>query len=315
MDKAMNTHEYTKEIREIINEPRKQFHLIKDKNFWSQLCSSLDVIEDCDLAITAFVEGDLGESFGEKYLKLYGLLQALFLQQDAVTNLCESLGLQNDISSHPKLKEIRDIRNDSVGHPTKRGKYKSYHFISRTSIKKMGFTLVSDFENSETKSRKISVADLIEDQKKYLSNILKNVIDISRTEEKEHKDKFKMEKLEELFPDTLSYYFQKISEDIGKPDRAELGRMDVRLIRGIMDKLKESLQRRGIEIETYQSIAYIYEVLEYPMAELEEYFDKQIANEDPEIKDKAANIFAHFAREQLLELKEIAKEIDDEYSS
>ena len=311
----MKTQEYTQEIRDIINEPRKQFHLIKNEKFWSQLCSSLDVIEDCDLAIASFVDGDFGKDFGEKYLKLYGILQALFLQQDAVTNLCESLGLPNDISAHPKLKEIRDIRNDSVGHPTKRGEYKSYHFISRTSIEKMGFTLVSDFENSETKSRKISVIDLIEDQKKYLTSILKNVIDILRTEEKEHKEKFKMEKLEGLFPDTLSYYFQKIFEDIGKLDRAELGRIDVRLIRDVMDKLKEALQRRGIEIETYESIRYLDKVLEHPIAELEKYFDKLIANEEPEIKDETAYIFAHFAKEHLLELKKIAKEIDDEYSS
>ena len=117
----MKIHKYTQEIRDIINEPRKQFHLIKNKKFWNQLCSSLDVIEDCDLAITAYIDGDFGTDHGEKYLKLYGILQALFLQQDAVANLCESLGLPNGLSSHPKLKDIRDIRNDSVGHPTKRG--------------------------------------------------------------------------------------------------------------------------------------------------------------------------------------------------
>ncbi|MBA7691897.1 hypothetical protein ES703_100452 [subsurface metagenome] len=311
----MKIHKYTQEIRDIINEPRKQFHLIKNKKFWNQLCSSLDVIEDCDLAITAYIDGDFGTDHGEKYLKLYGILQALFLQQDAVANLCESLGLPNGLSSHPKLKDIRDIRNDSVGHPTKRGKFKSYHFIARTSIEKPGFTLVSDFENCETKSRDISVIDLIKDQRKYLTGILKNVINILRTEEKEHKEKFKMEKLEAIFPKTLSYYFQKIFENIGKTECAQLGLMDVKLINGVMEKLKEALQNRGIEIDTYDSFKYLYEELEYPIMELKLYFESIITKEEPRINEKAAYIFAYFIREQLFELKKIANEIDDEYSS
>jgi hypothetical protein len=35
-----------------------------------------------------------------------------------------------------------------------------------------------------------------------------------------------------------------------------------------MDKIKESLQKRGIEIDTYDSIKYHYELLEYPITEL-----------------------------------------------
>jgi len=123
-------YKYTREIRDFINKPIKQFNLLKNHKLWNQLCSSLDVIGDSDLAISAYINSEFGTDDGEKYLRLYGALQALFLQQDAVTNMCESLGLPNNLTSHPKLKEIRDIRNDSIGHPTKRGNYKSYHFIS-----------------------------------------------------------------------------------------------------------------------------------------------------------------------------------------
>ncbi|KAF5433529.1 hypothetical protein C5S39_01515 [Candidatus Methanophagaceae archaeon] len=306
---------YTQEIRDFINEPRKQFNLLKNPKFWNQLCSSLDVIGDSDLAIDAYINSEFGKDDGEKYLSLYGVLQALFLQQDAVTNLCESLGLKNNLIANPKLKEIRDIRNDSIGHPTKRGNYKSYHFISRITIEKFGFQLISDYENNKTTIRDISVIDLIKEQRKDLSEILKKVINDLQAEEKAHKEMFKMEKLEAVFPDTLSYYIGKIFENIGKPDRAPLGQGNVKLVKKVMGKLKEALQKRGIELGTYDSINYVYDLLEYPITELEQYFDWLIAKKKPRINDKTAYIFAYFISEHLSKLKEIAKGIDDEYSS
>jgi len=306
-------YKYTQEIRDLINEPRKQFNLLKNLKFWHQLCSSLDVICDSDLAIDAYINSDFDKDDGEKYLRLYGVLQALFLQQDAVSNLCESLALQNDLTSHPNLKEIRDIRNDSIGHPTKRGNYKSYHFLSR--VTKSRFQLISDYENDRTTIRDISVIDLINEQRKYLPEILKKVINGLKAEEKAHKEKFKMEKLEAVFPGILSYSLEKIFENIGKLDRAQLGLMHVKLVKDDMDKLKESLQKRGIEIDTYDSIKIIYKLLEYPITELERYFDRLTAKEESRINDKTAEIFTYFIRDQLSQLTEIVKEIDEEYSS
>jgi len=309
-------YKYTQEIRKFINKPKKQYILLKNHKFWNQLCSSLFVIEDSNLAIDAYLNNEFSKDSGEKYLRLYGLFQALYLQQDAVKHLCESLGLSNNLIANPKLKEIRDIRNDSIGHPTKRGNYKSYHFISRVSITKSGFQLISDYGNSKITFRNISVIDLIKEQREYLSKILiKKVINALKGEEKAHKERFKMEKLEDVFPETFSYYIEKIFENIGKLEHAKFGLMQVELVQEVMDKLKESLQKRGIEIDTYDSIKYLYELLEYPITELELYFDKLIVKEKPRINDKTAYIFAYFIREQLSQLKEIAKEIDNEYSS
>ena len=307
-------YKYTREIRDFINKPIKQFNLLKNHKLWNQLCSSLDVIGDSDLAISAYINSEFGTDDEEKYLRLYGVLQALFLQQDAVTNLCESLGLPNNLTSYPKLKEIRDIRNDSIGHPTKRGNHKSYHFISRASITKTGFQLISDYGNNKTTFEDISVIDLIEEQRKYLSEILKKVINVLKAEERAHKEGFKMEKLEAVFIG-LPYDIEKIFENIGKSDRAQLGLMQVKSVKKVMDKLKESLQKRGVEIDAYDSIKYFYTLLEYPITELKLYFDRLIAKKEPRINDETAHIFAYFIRGQLSELKEIAKEIDDEYSS
>ena len=82
---------------------------------------------------------------GSSYILAYGFLQALFLQQDAVRNLYEALQLPSE--PDPLLAEIRELRNDAIGHPTKRGggkgKGKSFSFISRPSISKSGFQLMT----------------------------------------------------------------------------------------------------------------------------------------------------------------------------
>jgi len=44
------------------------------------------------------------------------------------------------------------------------------------------------------------------------------------------------------------------------------------------------------------------------------YFDRVIAKKEPRINDKTAYIFVYFISEQWSKLKEIAKEIDDDYS-
>ncbi len=83
-------HKHTGKIRDIINRPTQKFNLLKDLAVHSQLCSSLDTIEDSDLAIEAYVNKSTKDT-GNQYLRLYGVLQALILQQDAVKHLSESV--------------------------------------------------------------------------------------------------------------------------------------------------------------------------------------------------------------------------------
>jgi hypothetical protein len=308
-------YEYTEKIRYFINKPRKQHILLKDVKYWNQLCSSLDVIEDSDLAIKAYLDRDFSQDDGGKYLRIYGLLQAMFLQQDAVEHLCESLGFSSDLTMYPKLKEIRDIRNDSVGHPTKRNKHKAYHFISRITIQKSGFQLVSYDKDGKLSFKDIIVQDLVNEQKECLSEILEKVINILEKEEKEHKEKFKMEKIETIFKH-LPFYISNVFEHIGESKPKQLGVMHIKIIKEkILDKFRNSLNDRGLEIDTYDSIKDIYELLEYPLSELELFFDESKIEKEKIINHKTAYIFAFFIGKKLKKLEEIAKEMDDDYSN
>lgn len=310
---------YTERIRDIINKARKKHLLMKNLRLWFQLCSSIDVIEDSDLAIDAYRNNKLGESKDILYLLVYGLLQALFLQQDAVFDLCESLGFSNKKKEYPKLMRIRDIRNAATGHPTKKKEHKSKltsnHFISRVTLTTSHFELLSHHARGDSTITGINIFELINDQKESLSEILKEVIDKMEKEEKDHKEKFKNEKLVAVFPSTLGYYFGKISESIGKKDFSGFGDSHLDLISEILVKFKDALGNRDMELDAYGSIKDLYECIEYPIDKLKKYFQCIESNKETLFNEKDAHIYLFFIRKKVDILKKIAAEIDEDYSS
>jgi len=215
----------------------------------------MDVIEDSELAITAYSEGNFRESDGDKLLVIYGLLQALFLQQDAVINLCESLKIHETIDNYPKLKVIREIRNDSIGHPTKRNGRKglpnSYNFISRSSLAYRGFELYSNYGNGQSENKNIAIPKLIAEQRKYISEILNSVINTLNEENINHKKEFRMEKLVSIFPPTLDYHFEKVFETIITSKAASFGEVNLLQIDKTLNAFREVLEPQAKTIERF----------------------------------------------------------------
>src|SRR5271154_6280851 len=76
-------------IRDLINQPRCQQSPMRNRGGWLKLCSSLDVIGDCEMAMDAYCSKSMPSDPGVLYLATYGVLQALVVQQDAVRHLCE----------------------------------------------------------------------------------------------------------------------------------------------------------------------------------------------------------------------------------
>src|SRR3569832_1190613 len=84
-------HRYAEEIRSWINNPRRAKRLRREVGRWHQLCSCLDTLQQTELAMQAYASntGDVGSC--QHYLALYGLLQAIVLQQDAERQHDEAL--------------------------------------------------------------------------------------------------------------------------------------------------------------------------------------------------------------------------------
>ncbi|MCY4554486.1 MAG: hypothetical protein OXC79_12520 [Candidatus Poribacteria bacterium] len=184
----------TEEIRELITLSPKQYTLLQDDARFNMLCSCLDIIEDTDCCLDAFLTTDLDRfddrdqhlADGNKYMYIYGTLQALYLQQDAVTHLTESLKIP--YASMPSLEHIREIRNASVGHPTKQDRPTKepirFNFISRISITNQGFELVTAYGDGRPDCfEDVNIPELIATQRRIFIGILKNVIKILHKED------------------------------------------------------------------------------------------------------------------------------------
>lgn len=304
------------QIRDYINNPRKHYELRQNKALFSQLCSSLDVIGDTEEAIAAFKAKEFGDSKAAHYLAVYGLLQAIYVQQDAVNNLCESLGIPERINKYLKLKEIREIRNDTVGHPTRRDKQKgrpsSYHHISRMSLNQTGFKLASFFSDGTSQFRSINIPELIEEQRRFISEILSTLIANLEAEEKAHKEKFCMEKLVDIFPDTLVYNFEKIFEGIFREDNAEFAALNLEQVSEVTHNFRKAIGRRNMDF--YESLEDDYNRIEHTIAHLGQYFRSKMTSEKSEIEEPTAHIFATFLHSQVDNLKQYANQIDNEYA-
>ena len=208
-------YEKTTLIRELVNKPRRH-HILSTSEYFYQIASAFYIVVDTERAINAFSLQDFGQNQGALYLAVYGLLQAIYVQQDAVVNLLNPLlDVENVSRNYPRLNEIRSIRNKSIGHPTstrptEKGGPTSHHFISQRTLSQVGFELVSYTCDGEFQHNQIDIPNLLEDQAKFIAGILDTIIEGLQEEDRKHKKKFHMEKLMAIFPSSIRYLFEKV---------------------------------------------------------------------------------------------------------
>ena len=278
------------------------------------LCSCMDTIGDTEEALESFLKKDTDSSDkGRNYLRIYGALQALFVQQEAIKNLHEAIKIP--YTEDASLEKIRHIRIDAAGHPTKRGNKKAFNFITRLTLSAQEFHLMtlyptkSDSKKLNSKHADINVPDLIATQKRIFKDVLNNVIETLEEEEVNHRKKFADKKLADAFQHT-TYPFTKIFEAILSTDSPH-----AQLIGGYIDEILKSVGafKTGLKErnEPDDNIGDIYKNLDYALQHIEAYFH---APEETHIHREDTYIFADFAKRQMRELKVVAQEIDEKYS-
>jgi hypothetical protein len=111
------------EIRErIIRKSREYFVFDRmDLEKRNMFHGAMDALLDAGMAAACYGRAFSADT-GIDLLICYGFLQAIYIQQDAVVTLCESLELKWDPNENEQLKKIREARNRLTGHPSKAGK-------------------------------------------------------------------------------------------------------------------------------------------------------------------------------------------------
>ncbi|HEV2099983.1 MAG TPA: hypothetical protein VGR45_13800 [Stellaceae bacterium] len=135
---------------------------------------------------------------------------------------------------------------------------------------------------------------------------MQSIVEKLRNEEMRHREKYKDDLLQNLFPKALGYLFSKIDEmsDISGPCLRE--------VRGTLLGFRDALISRD-EWQEDSGVTYHFELAEYAAAELESFFYP--GRQPRRLNTRDALIFVSFLKARMEELHNIAGEIDDEYAS
>ena len=296
-------------IRDIIGNPRKRHAIQTNPRMWDQACSSLDVIEDSQLAISSYTETDCGSNEGDHYLRIYGLLQACFLQQDAVKHLAE--GMKIPFSTDPDLQRVRDIRNNAIGHPTKRGgsNQTTFFYLSRISISKWGFDLLHASPELGDTFHHIDLAQCLQWQQDGITRGCQLIWDQLENEEITHRQEFAAMSLTQIFPPNIQYLFQKIYEGINAPKKMDIARIAIDSITAAYQNFRQELISRK-ELPANRNVEEELQDVEYAIGRLYTFFQE---GETQNFSSKDANIFAFFIQHRHPTIVKMAEEIDQEY--
>ena len=150
---------------------------------WNTLTSSMDALEDTHYAVAAFVASASRpkppeRELGERYLRMYGVMQALTIQQDSISNFYVALGMSRPDMS--PLLHIRDLRVAMAGHPTLQERPKSLprksHFTSQITLDDNGADLINVDGPGQLVVRHVLIPDLAVEQEKYILGLIRKAL-------------------------------------------------------------------------------------------------------------------------------------------
>ncbi|MFZ3193294.1 MAG: hypothetical protein WA154_08820 [Moraxellaceae bacterium] len=120
---------YSKAFRDLINDrvdwrgdPATNLRLRKPED-WVFVCVAMDILDDASLALHNFLKFGISgptkhDDVGEKYLRLYGLLSAAYIQQQAAIKLHHLMDCPNqrEFKRSVDKTEIRMLRHQLASH-------------------------------------------------------------------------------------------------------------------------------------------------------------------------------------------------------
>jgi hypothetical protein len=112
--------------------------------------------------------------------------------------------------------------------------------------------------------------------------------------------------------DQVGYAFEKIYEEVRHDSVPVLSKWAVEHLQKSLDDFETLLKERGLSVDTYDSVEYLYDEIRHPLLELRKFL-----HEEPSevLSAKSAIVFAKALQVSFDELREIAREIDEEYAS
>ena len=292
-----------KRIRKHIQRLERMSLLIPNRKKWIGITASIDVLEDSSWAIEYYVENDYPSDMKGKYLYTYGLLQALFVQQDAVENIYEVF-FDEKIKwkeEYPKAYVVREMRNDVTGHPLNRDNHFFIYLVQMYMKKDSISYLKDDVKTLENEMIKVNLMESIEDSAKCINHVLARVLEKLDSEHKVYIMNHKDVKMVDIFR-SLSYAREKIvcRDSVMEPAL-------YKITKDMVKNCKEEVIKR------YGSISAIdaYDSIFKDVDELYDLIDNGVPNSNMSQKDEVVYRLKENLILKLEALEGLCKETDE----
>ena len=298
--------ELENQIRNLINEPRRRAAIRQKDQDWKKLCRSLDALGDTEMAFEAYKQICDSSPPGSSYILVYGFLQALSIQQDAVRDLYCALCVS--YRRDPGLDEIRDVRN-AVTHQTDgRNKKNEFRLIARVTLSKWGFRLFKAApDQSQQDGQDVSLEELMDKQRALHEHALEALIETLCKQEMEYRKRFRHKPLAPVLQADLDSWFEQLSEALGN-ESWEFGTRRLNFIREVVERFQTALAERQLA-GVYDNIEHLIAQITCPLEQLVQLFEMQAREQ---LNSRDAEFHVAFVQSKVAELRKAAREIDAE---
>lgn len=298
--------ELIRKIYNHINRTEKITSLLSNRQKWDRLTSALNVLEDTSWAIEYYLSNDYPSEFKGKYLYTYGLLQALFVQEDAVNSISIALfGRKIDFkTSYPKAYAVREMRNDVAGHPTNRGT-SNYIYLAQCSLRKDSFYYIKDDSMTEqSENIDVDVYAAISEMASCINEILENAVKELDEELEKYIEQHKGRKMVEIF-NLLHYSKEKALLD------SVMGAWGYESTKDMVRRCEEELILRYGTIDALDSYKYL-------LGEIHEIYsliDEGLRQVDYPLCGQLEKYLLQLLFVKLEELRDYCKETDEYFEN
>ena len=273
------------------------------------------------LQVYAAEADQLDDDLPHAYVRIFGVLNGLVIQQDAAFLLFRALQAPKatlNVSNSgswafliPSLRTVREIRIAGAGHPVEWGGRRgppASTFIVQSSVSSRGCQLILRFHGGKTEWRYVDLKALIESQHVALSQQCQVAIAELEADDEEHRMKFVSTSMTSIFS-ACDYWTPKVGLAVYGSEPSELGLSGLKTTEEALQRFHGALAERQRPFE--EPLLSLYRHANYAIKKLRNYF----ANGRTGLEKEMAEILADHLDNTVGQVIAIAKEIDDDYAT
>ncbi len=217
-------------------------------------CAAADAFDDANLAVRAFQLSDIQQDIGQRYLQVYGVLQAAYLQQHALMRLYDACGLGR-LDLPDGMSKLREVRNRAISHPAPpskgnpASKGNTATFVVRAFLDGGNLTLHEYSNDGNFISKAIDIITLLRKHSIEASDILVSISDSLLEAERETRFAIlKKGDVAALLPHTWRYLLGKCHEASSSLDhaRASWAKSGIPSLQDMISHVEHGLSERTL---------------------------------------------------------------------